>query len=84
VLRTFFCNKKLTNLDRRVLYDAEIVAGSPLKFEKYPQEIFFREKAPCKNEPRSNGHFKRGTPSKSSRQQFLMKSGARDGRSPRT
>jgi hypothetical protein len=34
-----FCNKKLTNLSRKFLYDAEIVAGSPLKFEKYPQDI---------------------------------------------
>jgi hypothetical protein len=42
------------------LYDAEIVAGSPLKFEKHPQEFFFREQTLCENESQPNGHFQKG------------------------
>jgi hypothetical protein len=54
---TYFCNEQLTNSNRSFLYDAEIVAGSPLKFEKHPQESFFREQTLCKNKPQPNGHF---------------------------
>ena len=65
--RCFF-NEKLTKSSRRFLYDAEIVAGSPLRFEKYPQDFFFRELAPCKNESRPNDHFQQGAASIRSKQ----------------
>jgi hypothetical protein len=49
-----FCNEQLTNSSGSFLYDAEIVAGSPLKFEKHPQEFFFREQTPCKSDDHSS------------------------------
>jgi hypothetical protein len=54
---SFFCNRKLTSVNRSFLYDADCIAGSPQWFEKYPQEFPFREQAPCENETRLNGHF---------------------------
>jgi hypothetical protein len=57
---TLFCNKNLTEPNRRFLYDAEIVAGSPHRFEKHPQEFPIREQVPCKNESRLSGNFDQG------------------------
>jgi hypothetical protein len=51
---TYFCNEQLTNSRGSFLYDAEIVAGSPLKFEKHLQEFFLREQTPCKNDDHSS------------------------------
>jgi hypothetical protein len=50
------------------LYDPEIIAASPQKFEKHPQEFSFREKAPCKNESQLNGHLEQGAMFIASRQ----------------
>jgi len=47
----FFCNEKLTKPGRSFLYDAEIVAGSPEKFENQPQEFPSASKHRAKANP---------------------------------